>query len=77
MSDYGSHSGRSEGASASANANAPIERWSQHMGSVSRSSQLSYMQLSSPNLLSVSVAIMRDPDIFPDERIPNSNPIVR
>jgi hypothetical protein len=74
MSIYGSHSGRSGGVSAAANANVPIDRWGQHMGSVSRSSQLSYVQLSSSHLLSVSLlGIMRDPDNFPDEKIPKSS----
>jgi hypothetical protein len=72
----GSHSGRSGGASAAAPANVPIQRWGQHMGSVSRSSQFNYMQLSSSWLLSVSLPTMRDPDNFLDERISNSNPTV-
>jgi hypothetical protein len=74
MSIYGSQCYRSGGASAAANANVLIGRWGQYAGSVSRSSQLNYLQLYSPNLLSISLAIMRYHDSFPDERIPNSSP---
>jgi hypothetical protein len=71
VSVYGSHSGRIGGAPAAANANVPMERWGQHMGSNSRSSQISYMHLCNFNMLYVSLAIMSDPENFPDERVHN------
>jgi hypothetical protein len=74
---YSSHSSHSGAASAAANAITPMERWGHHiMGSNFRSSQLKYMHLSCSNLLYVSLAIiiLRNPDNFPDERVPNSKP---
>ena len=58
LSQFGTQSGRSGGASAAANAGIPMERWGQHGSWHSLSAQRAYMQLSEENILQVSRTIM-------------------
>ena len=58
-SQYGSHSCRSGGASAAANAGVSVEAWGQHGDWASFQSQRGYMALDEERILSVSRAIMQ------------------
>ncbi len=61
LSRYGSHSGRSGGASAASNAGIPLELWGQHGDWKSAAAQRCYMQKDVVSILSVSRAAMGQP----------------
>ena len=81
-SQYGSHSCRSGGASAAANAGVSVEAWGQHGDWASFQSQRGYMALDEERILSVSRAIMQQPELpstprrsfEPDVRTPSGDP---
>eukprot|EP00873_Tetraselmis_striata_P010714 jgi/Tetstr1/430978/TSEL_020733.t1 len=58
LAQYGTHSNRSGGAFAAANADMPFATWGHHGGWKSTSAQLRYMGLDEEHVLSVSRAIL-------------------